>query len=245
MSTESHACWLAKRGNSPEEYEDAFAANDAAGRYAVADGASESSFAGLWARLLVDQFAEDLDHDPIDWSERLPALQSQWHTQVGQRPLPWYAEAQFQRGSFAAFLGVALSTSSDGLCAWQAVGVGDSCLFQTRGADLIVAFPLDRSDRFDNMPHLVGSRTRPEVVRQKRALHEEGYADPGDRLWLMTDALAHWCLREHEMNRNPWEQMERLLTRPSTRETFSHWIGDLRDTKDLRNDDVTLLAIRV
>ena len=41
---------LPKRGHSPEEYEDALAGDPRSGRFAVADGASESSFAGLWAR---------------------------------------------------------------------------------------------------------------------------------------------------------------------------------------------------
>jgi hypothetical protein len=45
---------LHKDGNRPDEYEDAFAGNPKVGRFAVADGASESSFAALWAKLLVD-----------------------------------------------------------------------------------------------------------------------------------------------------------------------------------------------
>lgn len=41
-----------KRGHSAEEYEDAYAAALQVGRFAVADGASESSFASLWASCL-------------------------------------------------------------------------------------------------------------------------------------------------------------------------------------------------
>jgi len=40
------ALGLPKRGHSAEEYEDAFAGDPKVGRFAVADGASESSFAG-------------------------------------------------------------------------------------------------------------------------------------------------------------------------------------------------------
>jgi hypothetical protein len=47
---------LHKDGNRPDEYEDAYAGNPRVGRFAVADGASESSFAALWAKLLVDGF---------------------------------------------------------------------------------------------------------------------------------------------------------------------------------------------
>src|SRR6266404_6244133 len=52
MALSWHAFAVPKRGNSTEEYEDAFAANPNAGRFAIADGASESSFASLWAKLL-------------------------------------------------------------------------------------------------------------------------------------------------------------------------------------------------
>src|SRR5260370_42032120 len=45
-----------KHGHTEDEYEDAWAADPDAGRFAVADGASESAFAGLWARLLVEGF---------------------------------------------------------------------------------------------------------------------------------------------------------------------------------------------
>lgn len=45
---------LHKRGNAPEEYEDAAAADLPAGRFAVADGATESSFAREWAKILAD-----------------------------------------------------------------------------------------------------------------------------------------------------------------------------------------------
>ncbi len=39
---------LPKRGNTEDEYEDAWAVDPARGRFAVADGASETSFAGRW-----------------------------------------------------------------------------------------------------------------------------------------------------------------------------------------------------
>src|SRR5829696_7044340 len=53
-------CWrhflVPKSGHAAEECEDAIAGDPSAGRFAVADGASESYAAGHWARLLVDAF---------------------------------------------------------------------------------------------------------------------------------------------------------------------------------------------
>ena len=53
--------WLPKAGNTEDEYEDALSPKKTQGklerkfpRFAVADGATESSFSGLWAQLLVD-----------------------------------------------------------------------------------------------------------------------------------------------------------------------------------------------
>ena len=45
-----------KAGNAEADYEDAGAGDVRRGRFAIADGASEASFAGLWAKLLVEQF---------------------------------------------------------------------------------------------------------------------------------------------------------------------------------------------
>src|SRR5947199_52879 len=52
------ALHLARAGHRAEEYEDAHAGDAGAGRFAVADGASETSFAALWARLLAEGFVQ-------------------------------------------------------------------------------------------------------------------------------------------------------------------------------------------
>lgn len=71
-----HSFSLCKEGNKPEEYEDAFAGDPRSGRFAVADGASESSFACLWAKLLVNGFVAPREA-PTTASWITP-LQQQW-----------------------------------------------------------------------------------------------------------------------------------------------------------------------
>ena len=51
---------LARRGLSADECEDAWAVDAESIRVAVADGATESAYAGLWARLLVEEFTREL-----------------------------------------------------------------------------------------------------------------------------------------------------------------------------------------
>src|SRR5262245_60712282 len=91
VSLRWRAFHLTKHGNKPDEYEDAHAANAEAGRFAVADGASESSFAALWARLLVEGFVKPIKKPPAG-SNWLEPLQKAWAAEVDGKPLPWYAE---------------------------------------------------------------------------------------------------------------------------------------------------------
>jgi hypothetical protein len=60
----------------------------------------------------------------------------------------------------------------------------------------------------------------------------------GDVLLLMTDALAHWFLTEAEAGRRPWETLA-----ARTDEDFAPWLDGLRQARQLRNDDVTLVSI--
>ena len=238
------AHWLAKRDNAAEEYEDAFAGDPGTGRFAVADGATESAFAGSWAKLLVQQFVRSSEENVMQWAAAIPSAQRQWLDGVSGRALPWYAEMKISQGAFATFLGVALGMESDGQLFWRATAVGDSCLFHTRGARLLRAFPVSHSAEFGNSPPLIGSRTPPGDICH-RAVQAKGAVAAGDRLWLMTDALSQWFLQELEAGRRPWQQLESLLPYFETERRFAEWIDTLRDAKRLRNDDVTLLALRL
>ena len=242
MAATFHEFWLPRRGSSPEEYEDAFARDAAAGRFALADGATESSYSALWAHLLVNDFVQNASQEIGDWQSHLPALQERWYESVRGPSLAWNVEAKLEQGAFATFLGVAL-TYAERIPQWEAVAVGDACLFHTRGPMLFSAFPVDHSSKFSNAPRLLGSRTPPESIRKNPPLHLQGSGLADDRLWMMTDALAQWCLRQEEAGRDPWGELDGIMTHSEAQQRFSDWIEELRSSKQLHNDDVTLLAI--
>jgi hypothetical protein len=228
-----------KRGHAADEYEDAWAANARAGRFAIADGASESSYAALWARLLTETFV-GLAQWPGMEEDWLAAPRRRWAESTGGLNLPWYAEAKQAQGAFATLLGVTAEPGSEGRPGkWRALAVGDSCLFRVRGGRLSRAFPVGRSTDFDNRPRLVGSRDGPALKVEKT----KGSLEPGDRLFLMTDALAQWFLDRTERGERPWEVIESLLADADPPAAFAAWVEDRRDKDDLRNDDVTLLAV--
>ena len=100
------AFWTPKRGNTKAEYEDAWAVNRRSSRFAVADGASEASFAALWARLLAETFvATRRPWDDFDWLGR---TRRRWSAEVDELELPWYAEMKRDQGAFATLLGLSV-----------------------------------------------------------------------------------------------------------------------------------------
>jgi hypothetical protein len=230
---------MPKAGSSAAEYEDAVASSRRGLRYAVADGASASAFARLWAHLLVHAYtggflgAETLEGD-------LAPFQTRWAELVGRRRLPWYAEEQARRGAFAALLGLSLSMDQR----WSALAVGDCCLFQVRDDVLVAATPLDDPADFKLRPLLLGSRPAANIdLRSAGAVvMSDGTWRPGDSFLLMSDALAAMFLtRVRACNGAPLA----ALDFDGTAAGFRTWIRRMRSEGCLRNDDVSLLWLNI
>lgn len=223
---------LPRRGVSANECEDCWVIDPPSGRFAVADGASESYASATWARLLVQYFTRS----PSPWPDWIPEAQTNWIAEVAGQDdgLPWFLEQRHRDGAFATFLGVTVHNSTA-----QVVAVGDSCLFHLRKNALLRSFPLMHSRDFTSTPWLVGSRTSPDVPRRE-GLSCQMAVLPGDDLWLMTDALACWFLREAESGGQPWQVLNQLLDEP---DSWVGWVEAQRQRRELRDDDTTLVAI--
>jgi hypothetical protein len=222
---------LGKEPGFPDETEDAFAGNLAAGRFAVADGASASAFAGPWARMLAESFVESDKH----WSVWLRRARQRWQKECQHNQLPWYLDEGFADGAFATLTGV---TFDERRTRWQATAVGDSCLFHVRGQRLRQAFPIRRRADFNQTPALLGSRAGPRGKRTKR-LRVEAAWQKGDVMLLATDALSEWFLGEIESGKEPWTELLALEKRGE----FAAWVGARRESRQIAADDVTLLVI--
>lgn len=242
MIVSTDICWTAKAGNSAGDYEDAFWPPEpverrqrSCQRFAIADGATESSFSGLWARQLVRGYGKQ-GWTGKDLARRLPPVQQAWQQQVQARPLPWYAEEKARSGAFSTLMGLTLQdhTGARGQGTWRALAVGDSCLFQLRRQKLLASFPLSDADAFDNSPVLLSSRPGPNQAALEAVQAQAGFWQTGDEFLLMTDALAAWFLR-HGDAAAAWPP-------PAD---FPAWVHDLRQRRLLRNDDVTLVRVRI
>jgi hypothetical protein len=232
--TEPRVLWMPRHGNAPEEWEDAFACNNSAGRFAIADGASESIFAGEWARFLCDAFVAD-SAGGFGIGPWLGVAQRNWQAHIGGLSVPWHVAEKLDDGAFATFLGLSVERNGDG-ASWQAVAVGDTCLFIVRGDVLEQAFPVRSAADFGTRPNLIGSRQQGRVP----AVSARGTLAPGDGILLMTDALAAWFLAEHGAGCSPWRDLSEL-----TADGFPGWVADRQASRRLKNDDVTLVVMDV
>jgi hypothetical protein len=227
-----------KQGHREDEYEDALAVDPARGRFALADGATECAFARLWASLLTEGFVAA--RRPRDLSKWLEDARRRWSAEVMGRDLPWYAEMKREEGAFATLLGMTVHwREPDRLGEWRAVAVGDSCLVRVRKERAVQGFPLRASSDFGSQPNLIGSREGPAPA----PVYCSGSMRPGDRFFLMTDALAQWFFSSHEAGGRPWEAIAALSAAAQPEVAFTAWIEELRAEGGLRNDDVTLLVV--
>jgi hypothetical protein len=256
MLVSTHVHTLHKAGNEATEYEDAYDygwSPDSGAqvfRCAVADGATEASFSALWATKLVRAYCRGELGAAPQLAESLQGLQQEWvaQTAVASPAQQWYVEEKLKHGAFSALVGLTLEgarASADGRAdagRWQALAVGDSCLFQVRGTRLVVRFPLARAAEFTNRPFLLSSNPAGNDALSDNTDTFIGDWQAGDRFYLMTDALAHWFLQKFESGERPWQTLA-ALDEARDEGAFAEFISAERASHALRNDDVTLLSV--
>lgn len=254
-SIEIIAASISKKGHRPDENEDAWAVRqtDDAVFAAVADGATESAYAGRWADALArcltepepwhawlntesppsEEIREQIDHARTVWAESVDASES------AIDDVPWYVSAKREQGAFATMLGLALfsaeSATGDDTGRLFAASVGDCGLFQalspheyTGEPPEFLAWPHEDPEMFTNRPELISSRaSRSGAEIQFQAVDWT----PGDVFMLATDAVAAWLLRE-----------EPAL--PTSDDEADAWLRDAQSDGRLRNDDSTIVILQ-
>lgn len=242
MKVTTTTLWLPKRGNTEEEYEDAAAPVDPVDstfdtfRCAVADGATETSFSGLWAKLLVDGFVAGEDRNK---------LKEKWHQQIDGKQLAWYAAEKAQSGAFAALVCLTVSESESDGRKWRAEAIGDSCLMLLRGKTFLERFPLRSAGQFNSSPLLLSTNQTAEEASAESFCSVNGEWQSGDIFYLMSDALAHWVYQREEEHGDAAAYLE-SMKKQSDLEEFTKVQRELIDAESrplMRNDDVTLLRV--
>jgi hypothetical protein len=248
-----HAASIPKSGNRPDENEDAYAPVLSNGEVrssdffqcALSDGATRSSFAGLFARSMVETCSNSIKADSFDLI--LKDSRSKWNKSIQALDLPWHAQEKVKEGAFATLLWLQFYPKGTNHILWsnywRAVAIGDSCLFQFRKDKPIRFLPVKHSTEFNNHPHLISSHAKSKLYAEE--WESTGSWEEGDDFFLVSDALAKWTYRLLEANKSPSPIFKDRLTRRAKDNHFQEWIEIMRKSHDIKDDDTTLIWIKV
>ena len=237
----AHAMWAQKMGNSPEQWEDAYATDEANGAAVVADGASSGIYCNIWAQQLSQWFLSDRPdtRDPVSLNKWVNGLRTEWRTAINYSSLNWSKQAKVdQTGAAATLLGLELGpVNAAGARPWRACAVGDASLFWIRAGKLLATFPVVADNQFGSAPLLIRSNPGFKTL----ALAAEGTCEPGDRFLLATDAVAARLFKSTATGPGPeWPRFETI-----TEDAWRAELDVLRRANDMVNDDCTLVVLRV
>ena len=233
-----------KSGYRESEYEDAFSIDADGGKFAVADGATESSFPNIWAKALVSTFVEN--PPPMDMNDRqsvknlLDEARKKWYEGIDWTLLPWFQKNKAVLGSYSTFLGLQVD-SPENPRRYRCITIGDSCLFHLSGPKM-ESFPFSDYRDLNYTPRLMWSGHGYPIGLSKDVEPpglevKYGKVKDGDTLILATDAISKWML-QNKFNK-PWQQIL------DNADNWDSYIGGLISSGAMKNDDITAIFISV
>jgi len=239
---------FSKLGNSVDENEDNILEPSSSEieshviRFAISDGATESSFSKEWSDLLVSAY-KDKHFEKGLLTETVKKISESWRSITTAIELPWYAQQKAENGAFATFLGLTINLEKN---SFKVVAVGDCALFQIRDDKLICSFPISSIEDFHNTPNLIATNEEYQYDLENNATYQDGTILPKDIIILSTDALAAWILEHCKKGRKVWKSLVNMLfiQNEENKDSVEKWLNKLRKAKKIKNDDVTLLIIK-
>ncbi|MCE9564088.1 MAG: hypothetical protein K8U57_18750 [Planctomycetes bacterium] len=233
--------WTQKMGNTPEQWEDAYATEPASGVAVVADGASSGIYCRTWADRLAKRFITDRPdvRDPIALNKWIHGLRAEWRAAIDYDKLNWSKKAKVdETGAAATFLSLEVGPADEaGNRPWRACAVGDASLFWIRNGRLRGTFPVVAADQFGSAPMLIRSNAGYKTL----TLGAAGTCRPGDRFLLATDAVAARLLKSAATSSGvDWLRFETI-----DETAWRDELDVLRKANDMVNDDCTLVTLRV
>lgn len=201
-----HNFHLSKLGNPSREYEDSLSFDLKKGRFAIADGASGSTFSDIWARALTETFVNsriDLfgDTDGI-MNKMVSTSRDYWYENINWKALPWFLKNKSISGSYSTFLALQIKKVT-GILKFKSISVGDSCMFILDGNRIKDSFPIKFPGEFGSNPKLIwsgqGSPVKKSLkVPEPELLEFSGNLEKDQTVILATDAAAKWIMDDTE-----------------------------------------------
>jgi hypothetical protein len=76
-------------------------------------------------------------------------------------------------------------------------------------------------------------------MTEENIVYDSGIIQKGDRLFLLTDAIALWFLKSSDSSAKPWDTLQSI----ENMEAFVAFVDTLRAGKEIKNDDVTAITM--
>jgi hypothetical protein len=239
---------LAKDPEQPGAFQDACCIDTEHHMAAIADGVSSALFSGPWAAILAEAVVADCPNptEAEAFAAWLARQRERWAASVDTSGLSWFQKAKLPMGAFSTLLFTRVCQIDDapagafGGFRLVAFALGDSCLFQVRGGELVRSFPLETAEQFETDPIVLGSvDLKRDHLLQFAFLDEMCYA--GDELILCTDAVAEWAVRCYASGEPPvWSDFWGM-----SEDDWRSGVVWLRQERQMRIDDSTMLMLRV
>jgi len=240
---------MPKIGEQEADIQDACDWSEDKSLVAIADGASTSLFPREWANLLVKHFCrydrESIESISQHWEQWLKPIQEEWRkfwlAEIQKKNAPWNVKA-IRKENYASATCIGLKfrpISETGEKAWEAIAVGDSCLFQIKARENnFIAFPINKSENFKTVTDCFHSLPEQKSSPPK---YQQGSYEESDIFLLATDALAEWIFKDLESGSDRWKNLISI----STSEEFKNFIQQLRGDNLIKNDDTTICRIKI
>ena len=233
-----------KESESITDCQDYFEINEARGCFAIADGASQSFYPAIWAKLLVQHFCENPEISASNWETWLEPIQAQWLAEVRSRVetskskgkptwIEGYNGLNMRRSATSTFIGLRFNEDKIKACI-----VGDSCLFIFKNKKL-ESHLLKRSKDFNDRPEYLASYPKDNHFQPNSP---DINFEPSDNFYviLATDALSEYILKCVEQEQAVFPSLLKI----SSQQQFEHFVKSARhQTTRMKNDDVTLLIL--
>jgi serine/threonine protein phosphatase PrpC len=230
-----------KKAETYKDCQDRFCINPETKSLAVSDGVSQSIFPGIWANMLVYEYANK------NWCpnhESAKELAVEWRRQINV-----ILEAKKQKGENtrnlenALAIGKAAGATIVGLrfkddSHWCCDVLGDSCLIQINNDNSIIAIHSSQSGEFDSHPDYFDSNEK--VSGRGEPNTKEGEFGKGEKLLLVSDPFSDFLFKAKK-NKEDIDYIEELL-KVDNHDSFCLLVDDFRD-KGMHNDDSTLIII--
>lgn len=202
--------------------------------YAISDGATQGFMSQIWAEQLVNSFASNSEFNITELIHRFKNLAQDFNRRefnLDANPaIKAIQERKKQEGASATFMGIKIEGNH-----LQYISSGDVCGV-VRKKDQLQFFPFQSVEALDKDKGFLGTqKLAKDEVKVEQFKTGNITISENDVVILITDAIARLILKKKSV-------LEEILTLNSF-EDFKLFIINLWETKQLEEDDITIMCI--